>query len=163
LAAQVLRKTASACAAPKPHLCRGRPPTAAAPDRAARRIDGGGRAQPRHDAAGGQPAAGRPGARGRDPAGAAQHNGGAADGGGIVRLAASPSAAAALVPRAAAARRAAWPEVDLVLLEAGPPEAVAMVRAGEADVALVFRYGAAADDGLVREIQRDEPVVGRRG
>lgn len=77
---------------------------------------------------------------------------------GVVRLAAYPSAAATVVPRAAAALRAAWPEVDLVLLEAEPPEAAAMVLAGEADVALVFRYGPAPDDGLVTVDLADEPV-----
>jgi DNA-binding transcriptional LysR family regulator len=77
---------------------------------------------------------------------------------GVVRLATYPTAAATVVPRAAAALRVAWPEVDLVLLEAEPPEAVGMVLAGEADVALVFRYGAAPDDGLVTTDLADEPV-----
>ena len=77
---------------------------------------------------------------------------------GVVRLAAYPSAAATIVPRAAAALRRAWPEVDLVLLEAEPPEAVEMVRTGEADVALVFRYGRTPEDGLVTLDLADEPV-----
>jgi molybdate transport repressor ModE-like protein len=77
---------------------------------------------------------------------------------GVVRLAAYPTAAATLVPRAAAALRAAEPEVDLVLLEAEPPEATALVVAGEADVALVFRYAAAPDDGLVTLDLAAEPV-----
>jgi DNA-binding transcriptional LysR family regulator len=77
---------------------------------------------------------------------------------GVVRLAAYPSAAATVVPRAAVALREARPDVDLVLLEAEPPEAVELVRAGEADVALVFRYEPAPDDGLVTRDLAEEPV-----
>ena len=77
---------------------------------------------------------------------------------GVVRLAAYPSAAATVVPRAAAALRAARPEVDLVLVEAEPPEATGLVRTGDADVAVVFRYDAADDDGLLTIALADEPV-----
>lgn len=77
---------------------------------------------------------------------------------GVVRLAAYPSAAATVVPRAAAALRTRGPDVDLVLLEAEPPEAVAAVQRGDADVALVFRYGPDGDDGLVHLDLGEEPV-----
>lgn len=77
---------------------------------------------------------------------------------GVVRLAAFPSAAATVVPRAAAALAAAHADVELVLLEAEPPEATAMVRSGEADVALVFDYEPPAEDDLVRIPLGEEPV-----
>jgi DNA-binding transcriptional LysR family regulator len=67
---------------------------------------------------------------------------------GRVRLAAFPSALGSLVPPAAARFTAAHPGVDLQFAEAEPPEALRLLRAGEADLALVFDYGTArtADD-----------------
>ena len=62
---------------------------------------------------------------------------------GRVRLAAYPSAAATLVPRAVAGLRARHPDVDVELTEAEPPEALALLSTGDADLALVFSY-----DGL---------------
>lgn len=59
---------------------------------------------------------------------------------GKVRLAAFPSACAALVPKAIARTQAAGPGVKVALIEAEPPEAIAMVRAGECEIALVFDY-----------------------
>jgi DNA-binding transcriptional LysR family regulator len=59
---------------------------------------------------------------------------------GRVRLAAYPSAAATLVPRAVAGLRARHPEVDVELTEAEPPEALALISRGDADLALVFSY-----------------------
>ena len=50
---------------------------------------------------------------------------------GRVRLAAYPSAAATLVPRAVAGLRARHPDVDVELTEAEPPEALALVAAGD--------------------------------
>lgn len=59
---------------------------------------------------------------------------------GHVRLAAFPSALGTLVPAAAARLRAAHPGLTLELTEDEPPEALALLRAGEVDVAVVFRY-----------------------
>jgi DNA-binding transcriptional LysR family regulator len=69
---------------------------------------------------------------------------------GRLRLAAFPSALGTIVPAAAAMLREYQPSVDLRLTEAEPPEALRMLRAGYVDVALVFRYSAAAPaaDGL---------------
>lgn len=61
-------------------------------------------------------------------------------GAGRVRLVAFPSALATLVPRALVELESSHPGVEVALSEAEPPEAVAAVRAGEADVALTFRY-----------------------
>jgi DNA-binding transcriptional LysR family regulator len=67
---------------------------------------------------------------------------------GRVRLAAFPSALAAIVPAAAARLEAQCPDLDLMLTEAEPPEALRMLRAGDVDVALVFRhYPQDADPG----------------
>jgi DNA-binding transcriptional LysR family regulator len=59
---------------------------------------------------------------------------------GRVRLAAYPSAAATLVPRAVAGLRARHPDIDVELTEAEPPEALALLSTGDADLALVFSY-----------------------
>ncbi len=59
---------------------------------------------------------------------------------GAVRLAAFPSAAATLVPQAVAALGRDHPDVDVTLTEAEPPEAAALLAAGEVDLALVFGY-----------------------
>ena len=65
---------------------------------------------------------------------------------GRVRLVAFPSAAATLVP---AALHALWehsPGLALTLVEAEPPDALAALQAGEADVAVVFAYGGPPTD-----------------
>lgn len=59
---------------------------------------------------------------------------------GRVRLAAFPSALGTLVPVAAARLRAAHPNLALELTEVEPPEALELLRAGEVDAAVVFRY-----------------------
>jgi molybdate transport repressor ModE-like protein len=65
---------------------------------------------------------------------------------GRVRLAAYPSAAATVVPRAVAGLRKRHPDIDVELAEAEPPEALALLRTGDADLALVFSY------------ERDQPL-----
>lgn len=69
---------------------------------------------------------------------------------GTVRLAAFPSALATVVP-AALARLARTSGVEVRLVEAEPPEATALVREGDVDVALTFGYpeapGAGTDPG----------------
>jgi molybdate transport repressor ModE-like protein len=59
---------------------------------------------------------------------------------GRVRLAAFPSALGTFVPVAASRLAAAHPGLELRLIETEPPEAVRMLRAGEVDVAVIFRY-----------------------
>src|SRR3954451_6494593 len=79
---------------------------------------------------------------------------------GRVRLAAYPSAAATLVPRAVAGLRARHPDVDVELPEAEPPEALALLSAGDADLALVFSYdGSGPASGLSWRPLGDEPVA----
>lgn len=65
--------------------------------------------------------------------------------GGRVRLAAFPSAAATLVPAAMAALAVDAPGLSLELVEAEPPEAAGLLRAGEVDLALTFAYPGQAD------------------
>jgi molybdate transport repressor ModE-like protein len=94
---------------------------------------------------------------------------------GRVRLAAYPSAAATLVPRAVAGLRARHPDVDVELTEAEPPEALALLSSGDADLALVFSYdGAATGEGtglvwrplgaepVALVVAADHPAAGRR-
>jgi DNA-binding transcriptional LysR family regulator len=59
---------------------------------------------------------------------------------GRVRLVSFPTASSTLVPPAVAQLRAAHPGVRVSLVEAEPPESLAMLRAGECEVALAFRY-----------------------
>jgi DNA-binding transcriptional LysR family regulator len=94
---------------------------------------------------------------------------------GRVRLAAYPSAAATLVPRAVAGLRSRHPDIDVELTEAEPPEALALIEAGDADLALVFTYDGDPVDGenlrwqaLDREpvslvLSADDPIRTRRG
>jgi DNA-binding transcriptional LysR family regulator len=80
---------------------------------------------------------------------------------GTVRLAAYPSAAATLVPRAVAGLRRRYPDIDVALTEAEPPEALTLLAAGEADLALVFAYDdptPALESGLHWHPVGDEPV-----
>nr|BFE56593.1 LysR family transcriptional regulator [Dactylosporangium thailandense] len=71
---------------------------------------------------------------------------------GRVRLAAFPSALGSFVPRAAARFTAAHPDVVLEFVEAEPPAALALLRTGEADLAVVFDYGS-ADGSADREVR----------
>lgn len=60
---------------------------------------------------------------------------------GRARLVAFPSALATIVPATAARIVAGHPGLELALTEAEPPEAVGALRAGDADLAVVFEYG----------------------
>lgn len=83
-----------------------------------------------------------------------------------VRLAGFPASLATIVPAALARLAAAHPGVDISLAEAEPPEAMRMLRAGQADVALVFqdaRDGHPVDpspeeEGTRARLILDEPV-----
>lgn len=59
---------------------------------------------------------------------------------GRVRLVSFPSGTSTLVPGAVAELRAAYPGTEVSLVEAQPPRSVEMLRAGDCDVALAFRY-----------------------
>ena len=59
---------------------------------------------------------------------------------GRVRLAAFPSGAATLVPGALALLATRHPGIELDLVEAEPPEAHELLRAGDIDLALTFAY-----------------------
>jgi DNA-binding transcriptional LysR family regulator len=66
---------------------------------------------------------------------------------GRVRLAAFPSALGTIVPAAAGRLTAETPGIEITLVEAEPPDALRMLRAGDVDVALVFRHVQAAGPG----------------
>ncbi|WP_415952409.1 LysR family transcriptional regulator [Streptomyces sp. KLOTTS4A1] len=61
---------------------------------------------------------------------------------GRVRLVSFPSGSSALVPSALAALRAEHPGTRVSLVEAEPPRSVEMLREGDCDIALAFRYEA---------------------
>lgn len=65
---------------------------------------------------------------------------------GRVRLVAFPSASSMLVPQLLARLADEHPGIGVSFVEAEPPEAVAAVRAGEADVAITFSYPDDPDD-----------------
>ncbi|MCB5181862.1 LysR family transcriptional regulator [Streptomyces antimicrobicus] len=66
---------------------------------------------------------------------------------GRVRLVSFPSGSSTLVPTALAAMRAEHPGTRVSLVEAEPPRSVEMLREGDCDVALAFRYAAAPGGG----------------
>ncbi|MFE9198099.1 LysR family transcriptional regulator [Streptomyces albidoflavus] len=82
---------------------------------------------------------------------------------GRVRLVSFPSGSSSLVPAALAALRAAHPGTRVSLEEAEPPRAAELLRAGDCDIALAFRYAGAAapdewDDLVVRPLLADRLV-----
>lgn len=83
---------------------------------------------------------------------------------GRVRLVSFPSGSSTLVPTALAALRAAHPGTRVFLEEAEPPKSVELLREGDCDVALAFRYEGAAgaeewDDLVVRPLLTDRLVA----
>ncbi|MDX3800197.1 LysR family transcriptional regulator [Streptomyces sp. AK04-3B] len=66
---------------------------------------------------------------------------------GRVRLVSFPSGSSTLVPTALAALRAAHPGTRVSLEEAEPPQSVRLLREGDCDIALAFRYGRATPGG----------------
>ncbi|MEV0232131.1 LysR family transcriptional regulator [Nonomuraea sp. NPDC050786] len=62
---------------------------------------------------------------------------------GRVRLAANASVLSTIVPKAAATLDQAHPGLELILIDRHPVEALHMLRGGEVDVALIFRYAGA--------------------
>ncbi|MFW6695590.1 LysR substrate-binding domain-containing protein [Streptomyces sp. MAR4 CNX-425] len=62
---------------------------------------------------------------------------------GRVRLVSFPSGSSSIVPGALAAMRAAHPGTRVSLVDAEPPRSVEMLREGECEIALAFRYPSA--------------------
>ncbi|WP_084463519.1 LysR family transcriptional regulator [Microtetraspora fusca] len=79
---------------------------------------------------------------------------------GRVRLVAFPSALGTFVPTAAVRLADDHPGLDLRLAEAEPPEALRMLRAGDVDVAVIFRYEETGpeDDGIRLTRLFDDPT-----
>ena len=65
---------------------------------------------------------------------------------GRVRLAGFSSAIGALVPRAAATLAREHPSLEIGLTDTHPPEALEMLRTGQVEVAIVFRYDEREDE-----------------
>jgi len=83
---------------------------------------------------------------------------------GRVRLVSFPSGSSTLVPTALAALRAAHPGTRVFLEEAEPPNSVELLREGDCDIALAFRYETATgtedwSDLVVRPLLRDRLVA----
>ncbi|MBK3628269.1 LysR family transcriptional regulator [Streptomyces sp. MBT49] len=81
---------------------------------------------------------------------------------GRVRLVSFPSGSSTLVPTALAALRAAHPGTRVSLEEAEPPRSVELLREGDCDIALAFRYeraGGAGEAGQGGEGEWDDLVV----
>jgi molybdate transport repressor ModE-like protein len=81
---------------------------------------------------------------------------------GLVRIAAFPTAAAVLLPPVLAALLERAPRLDVRFTEVEPPEAEAAVRAGEADIAVVFRHAldtTPVEGDLMREPLGRHPVL----
>ena len=79
---------------------------------------------------------------------------------GRVRLAGFQSALSTVVPPAAAELGRAHPGIELSLVDVHPVEAVRMLRAGQVDVALIFRYDGTPPeaDGVRLVHVRDDPM-----
>ncbi|TQO32345.1 DNA-binding transcriptional LysR family regulator [Streptomyces cavourensis] len=80
---------------------------------------------------------------------------------GRVRLVSFPSGSSTLVPGALAALRAEHPGTRVSLVEAEPPRSVDLLRDGDCDIALAFRYGASGgewDDLVVRPLLTDRLI-----
>ncbi|MFE7456127.1 LysR family transcriptional regulator [Streptomyces sp. NPDC012600] len=80
---------------------------------------------------------------------------------GRVRLVSFPSGSSTLVPGALAALRAEHPGTRVSLVEAEPPRSVDLLRDGDCDIALAFRYGTSGgewDDLVVRPLLTDRLI-----
>ncbi|SEG84695.1 DNA-binding transcriptional regulator, LysR family [Thermomonospora echinospora] len=73
---------------------------------------------------------------------------------GRVRVAVFPTAAAGLLPDALVALRARAPQVTVSLREEEPPGALAALRAGEVDLAVVFSYTEGEGEGGAAGLRR---------
>jgi molybdate transport repressor ModE-like protein len=79
---------------------------------------------------------------------------------GRVRLAANASVLSTIVPKAAATLAEAHPGLELSVIDRHPVEALQMLRHGEIDVALVFRYAHAPleEEGFRMLHVADDPI-----
>ena len=79
---------------------------------------------------------------------------------GRVRLAANASVLSTIVPKAAAKLTEAYPGLTLSVIDRHPVEALQLLRHGEIDVALVFRYAHAPleDEGFRMIYVADDPI-----
>ena len=79
---------------------------------------------------------------------------------GRVRVATFGSALVAMMPEVSAALAAKHPGLRLEITDTHPPEALAMLRAGEVDAAIVFRYDETEPDpeGVRLTHLRDDPT-----
>ncbi|MEV6414576.1 LysR family transcriptional regulator [Kribbella sp. NPDC051718] len=79
---------------------------------------------------------------------------------GQVRLAGNASVVSTVAPRAAGILTRTYPGLELSLIERHPVEALQMLRHGEIDVALIFRYAdaPAEDEGFRLVHIGDDPV-----
>lgn len=77
---------------------------------------------------------------------------------GRVRLAAFPSACSVIVPQLLERLRVSVPGLSIDLVEAEPPEATAMLKAGEVDVAVTFAHAGQGfgDDVTIERMGWDE-------
>ncbi|MBT2402422.1 MULTISPECIES: LysR family transcriptional regulator [unclassified Streptomyces] len=80
---------------------------------------------------------------------------------GRVRLVSFPSGSSTLVPTALAAMRAEHPGTRISLVEAEPPRSVEMLREGDCDLALAFRYGGDGSGGAPGAFAEWEDLVVR--
>ncbi|MQA87687.1 MAG: LysR family transcriptional regulator [Streptosporangiales bacterium] len=77
---------------------------------------------------------------------------------GRVRLAGFQSVLSALVPHAAATLRRAHPNIELRLVDAHPEVALNMLRDGQVDAAVLFRYDDAIPEGVRATYLFDDPM-----
>jgi DNA-binding transcriptional LysR family regulator len=77
---------------------------------------------------------------------------------GRVRVAGFQSALSELVPRAAIALTAAHPNLELRLIDAHPQVALRMLRSGEVDCAVLFRYDDDLPEGVRTRHLFDDPM-----
>ncbi|MFI8996242.1 LysR family transcriptional regulator [Streptomyces sp. NPDC053542] len=80
---------------------------------------------------------------------------------GRVRLVSFPSGSSTLVPTALAAMRAAHPGTAVSLDEAEPPRSIEMLRGGDCEIALAFRYPEVPGADPAAESEWDDLVVRR--
>jgi molybdate transport repressor ModE-like protein len=79
---------------------------------------------------------------------------------GRVRVATYGTALVALLPQVSAVFATQYPGLRLEIIDAHPPEAIAMLRAGEVDAAIIFRYDETEPDpeGVRLHHLRDDPT-----
>jgi DNA-binding transcriptional LysR family regulator len=79
---------------------------------------------------------------------------------GRIRVATYGSALVAIMPEASTVLAAKHPGLRIEIIDAHPPEALEMLRAGQVDAAIVFRYDETAPDpeGVRLTYLRDDPT-----